>query len=248
MSDQVTLKKLWDTFKKSLTKNKGYWQIALIFIILLVGVLSVIFYNLPTPWKKYWYEDNGHFPWVGVSVFIAAIGFLGNQIWERKKLNADIKSKSRIEWMITVRNLLAHFMVDSEKIYIMLSDLSGSVVNKNLNAESIKSEYNEEKVKLSITYRKILLYIPYTDDNQKLLNSIQTVWNLINDRCIQAVSLTETYQQEPNEQNEAKLRNFIDEINPDNNEQELLMDNIDHLNEIGRQYFKHEWERAKKGE
>lgn len=247
MNDQVTLQKLWDSFKKSLTKNKGYWQIALIFIVLLVGVLSVIFCNLPTPWKKYWYEDNGHFPWVGVSVLIAAIGFLGNQIWERKKLNADIKSKSRIEWMVTVRDLLAHFMVESEKIYTTLSDVAGSTVKKTSKAESFKSKYNDERVVLSTTYHKLLLYIPYAADNKKLLDSIQVVWNLIDGRCEETVALTENYQQDPNEQNETILNDFISEINPGNKEQKLLMANIDNLSEIGRQYFKQEWERAKKG-
>lgn len=247
MNDQVTLQKLWDSFKKSLTKNKGYWQISLIFIVLLVGVLSVIFCNLPTPWKKYWYEDNGHFPWVGVSVFIAAIGFLGNQIWERKKLNADIKSKSRIEWMVTVRDLLAHFMVESEKIYTTLSDVAGSTVKKTAKAESFKSKYNDERVVLSRTYRKLLLYIPYADDNQNLLNSIQTVWNLIDERCEEVVSLAENYRKSPNEVNENKIYEFMKEVNPSNEEQNLLMANIDNLNEIGRQYFKQEWERAKQG-
>lgn len=217
-------------------------------IIAIIILLTFLFFILPIPWRKYWYEDNGHFPWVGISAFIAAIGFIRNQMWERKKLNADIKSKSRIEWMVTVRDLLAHFMVDTERIYTTLSDLADSTVKKTSNAQSFKSKYNDERVVLSTTYRKLLLYIPYAADNKNLLNSIQEVWDLIDRRCEEAVALTENYRQNPNEQNKRKLNVFINKIDPKGDEQKLLMANIENLNAIGRQYFKHEWERAKKGE
>lgn len=243
-NDQVTLKDVCIKFISLVENKKGYWKVALILIIL----LSIICYFLPAPWRRYWYEDNGHFPWVGISVFIAAVGFFGNQIWERKKLNADIKSKSRIEWMVTVRDLLANFMVESEKIYITLSDLSISTLISTNKESNESKKYNDEKSTLSVTYRKLLLYIPPVEDNQCLLISIQDVWDLVDERCIEAVSITEKYRKTNNQENKDKLNEFIKKIDPNDEEQNVLMTRIDHLNEVGRKYFKHEWERAKRGE
>lgn len=262
MNDQVTLQKLWDSFKKSLIKNKGYWQITLIFIVLLVGVLSVIFCNLPTPWKKYWYEDNGHFPWVGVSVFIAAIGFLGNQIWERKKLNADIKSKSRIEWMVTVRDLLASYTTDSERLYSTMIDLAISVdtlyinrnnqikENKNLSVSqknkhfNLQKKFNDESQKQTVEYRKLLLYIPDVSDNKELIDQIKAIEYEVKyarDKVVLSVNNPTTSSLE-------NLKCEIKCMQKSSSENGTLNKVIEKAISGGTTYFKREWERAKKGE
>lgn len=251
MNDQVTLQKLWDSFKKSLIKNKGYWQITLIFIVLLVGVLSVIFCNLPTPCKKYWYEDNGHFPWVGVSVFIAAIGFLGNQIWERKKLNADIKSKSRIEWMVTVRNLLANFLADAEDIYSEVHSMGNVTLNEtnSEHSEEIIKKYNVNVKALLVEYYELCLYIPITEDNKKLNQGIHDIWDIVDQKNREVVRLGNAYRGSEGEDKErigTELKRALSEMN-DSNVHELIL-KIESLSDIGRDYFKEEWERAKQGE
>lgn len=266
-NDQVTLKKLWDSFKKSSTKNKGYWQVALIFIVILVGVLSAIFCNLPTPWKKYWYEDNGHFPWIGVSAFIAAIGFIDNQRWERKKLNADIKSKSRINWMVTVRDLLASYTTDSERLYSTMIELArflatiyldkNNQVRQNVHISVqqqndfliLNKRFNDESQKQTVEHRKLLLYIPVVPDNKEILSKIEDIETDVNN----SRNKVTTWVNEPSIDN---LENLLDEIcymknsisEQDIQKRKTVLNNaIKDAICVGRSYFKDEWERAKKG-
>lgn len=74
----------------------------------LSNYLLAIIYHVPTI-IDYFFSTGGnvhHFQWVGVSTIIAAVGFVYNQSWERKKFNANLISKTRLEWTNVVRNLL----------------------------------------------------------------------------------------------------------------------------------------------
>lgn len=241
-------------------ENKVKLWVAFFEFILLS--LVVIFALLPEPWRKYWYEDNGHFPWVGISVFIAAIGFIGNQIWERKKLNADIKSKSRIEWMVTVRDLLASYTTDSERLYSTMIDLANSVDTLYINKKdqmqekkyisrsqknkhfNLEKKFNDESQKQSVEYRKLLLYIPEARDNKTFLCKIKAVENEVE-------SSRKKISCSVNAPTTIILKDLKCEIKcmkESISENGKLNNAIEEAISEGRIYFKREWERAKKGE
>ncbi|MDF8375168.1 hypothetical protein G9401_06180 [Weissella paramesenteroides] len=247
--------------------NTEYKKINWKLIIVIFFLLIAIFLILPIPWQKYWYEDNGHFPWIGVSAFIAAIGFIDNQRWERKKLNADIKSKSRINWMVTVRDLLASYTTDSERLYSTMIELArflatiyldkNNQVRQNVHISVqqqndfliLNKRFNDESQKQTVEHRKLLLYIPVVPDNTEILSKIEDIETEVNSSRHKVT----TWVNEPSIDN---LENLLDEIcymknsisEHDIQKRKTVLNNaIKDAICVGRSYFKGEWERAKKG-
>lgn len=121
-------------------------------------------------------KEAHHFQWVGVSTIIAVIGFVYNQAWERKKFDADLKAKSRLDWMKTVRDLLGEYLsvapasVNKVANYYIWAFTKGVEVNSTDAAFERREEQNELIAKANSLYLTMTLYIPNHagDDNQPI--------------------------------------------------------------------------------
>lgn len=230
-NDQVTLKDVCIKFISLVENKKGYWKVALILIIL----LSIICYFLPAPWRRYWYEDNGHFPWVGISAFIAAIGFIGNQIWEHRKLNADVKSKTEINRINLMRDLLANYLTDSERFDGTITEVLETEkceLSKSLNGEDgekLRKRFNDQRNNELIGYRRLSLYD--IGDSVKLMEKINNMHKSLEEKAESA----------------GKLLNGKSEDSQYKDGNDIQKD-IERAICLGRDYFEKNFKKAEKGE
>ncbi len=152
--------------------------------------------------------DKNKMNWIGLTGIIAIAGLIYNFYDGRRRFRGDIRSKSRIDWMVTVRTLVAEFLSDySLLLYI---------VNNNINI--LIGDDKGIVTRLKKNYYEILLYVPDNDSNALLLNNIK------------------------------KLYSYLTNGDTDFQEQKSEIDKVIKTTvEDASQYFKDEWEKAKKG-
>lgn len=115
-------------------------------------------------------SDATHFQWVGVTAFLAVIGFFiniretrENRMWERRKLSVDIKNKNSIIWIDKVRDLLGEYISVSKDTLMSYADLQINATAHNMKWETLRGIYNSN-LKSSVKYASLLfLYIPSND-------------------------------------------------------------------------------------
>lgn len=202
-------------------------------------------------------DKDGKFQWIGVSAVLAVVVFLFNTGWEHHKLNADIKSKSRIQWMNTVREYMVNYIISARDLDLALrkklsfkdrykKDSNGVITDKSGNqiTDQKQSEIhaeNNDAVNLSLrelskNFDLLMLYIPNSKSNKDLINSIQNVAGFLNS----VTSKVNKYKvgQDIGSKTVKEYKNFL---SSENNR------NIKAMKDIARTYMKIEWERAKKG-
>lgn len=152
--------------------------------------------------------DKNKMNWIGLTGIIAIAGLIYNFYDGRRRFRGDIRSKSRIDWMKTVRTLVAEFLSDySLLLYIV-----------NNNIDILIGDDKGIVTRLKKNYYEILLYVPDNDSNALLLNNIK------------------------------KLYSYLTNGDTDFQEQKSEIDKVIKTTvEDASQYFKDEWEKAKKG-
>ncbi|MDC2815794.1 hypothetical protein PO181_02095 [Leuconostoc suionicum] len=152
--------------------------------------------------------DKNKMNWIGLTGIIAIAGLIYNFYDGRRRFRGDIRSKSRIDWMKTVRILVAEFLSDySLLLYIV-----------NNNIDILIGDDKGIVTRLKKNYYEILLYVPDNDSNALLLNNIK------------------------------KLYSYLTNGDTDFQEQKSEIDKVIKTTvEDASQYFKDEWEKAKKG-
>ena len=160
-------------------------------------LLSFAAWFMSIDWGKvasfFFVDKYGEFQWVGVTAVVALVAFIFNQVWERRKLRADVKYKSSIEWISKYRDLVADFIAATEDIQLkkiaqmaalhkksaetekleLLAKDSTETANLELLAkkstertkrELLRNEYNNSRISLQKAYQLLILYTPESED------------------------------------------------------------------------------------
>lgn len=166
-----------------------------IFVLEMVGFLFKKF--KPIDVMNYLFSTGGpsdayHFQWVGITVLVAVIGFFVNQYWEQRKLRADLKYKSSIEWMEKFRDLIADFAVAASSAQQAQIDYLVVLYDDdvdNAKLEPFRIANNAAWDHLQKTYQLLFLYTPGNENTSdekyskkiKLMGLINAVYQKIID-------------------------------------------------------------------
>ena len=142
------------------------------------------------------------------------------------KNKADLVAKARIEWIQEVKKIMAIYLKDV-KYYPFLFKKSKLMSKKSSEYQEILNEVNELAVRISENKNLLLLHLSRSDDNKQLNDCIADC-----SKWISNMRIRWSIQSSGN----TKVFKFEYDNTPPNN---LLL--------VSRDYFKREWNKAKKG-
>lgn len=177
--------------------------------------------------------DNNKMNWIGLTGIIATAGLLYNLYDGRRRFRGDIVSKSRIDWMKSVRPLIANYVTNVSN-YMYLYHLHQKEVNDE-EKNKINKQLTEKMALIRSQYYQITLYVPNNGSNLLILKNVNLIYGELSnigqyyDYGIRKGKFFNSKQ--PYEE-------VVDEYISD-----LFMKTI----EDGSEYFKQEWENAKLG-
>lgn len=202
-------------------------------VILATALLNIESIRTSECVKFLFITEKNKFNWIGITSVLAIISLTVTSWDSRRKLKADLVSKSRIKWLETVRPLVAEFTTKST-YYIFVLSSKMSKYDENLAKADSKGteELNARRVELQLLYNKILLNTSNdsSNDNKLLLEPLKIVKNELD-----VGKVGKRLDQ---------MRKSKDAADKENAE---LNKKIENLVESSRIYFKKEWEKAKKG-
>ena len=177
--------------------------------------------------------SGGKFNWLSITSLIAIGTFAWSIYYNKKKLRADLISKTRLEWMDKVRTLYAKFIEDFGRYKYVYDAFF-------VENEGEKSELITLMDEIRKTYYELKLYIPDNSSNRLILDNINLLWyelSYISDyyNYGRAHGLLTSIKYDPK-------RSHYDEV-VDIYLSKLLIKAA----EDGSRYFKQEWEKAKEG-
>lgn len=227
-----------------LEKTKKYWKTIIAMLIILILFSATLFWieinDLNGLGKIIWHlrffnhffvEENNKFSWIGITSVLAIASLTFNAWDRRRQFNADLKSKSRIKWMAEVRPIVARF-VEEIPNYIFL--YHRFVVD---GEEDLNPKLTEKMSSIRKDYYLIKLYVP-TRSNEKLLRGIELLHEELHylpayyDYGIKNGLIAKGIATHP----------YANVVN------KYVSDLINYTVEDAQEYFKDEWERAKRGE
>lgn len=179
------------------------------------------------------FDNNGVFQWSSIAAGVAFIAALIQIFNNQKSIDANLKAKSRVEWIQSVRKLSADYIKISYEYRILIGDYL--VINGNGNFfidESKISKDNKNKIdikysELLYTYNLLLLYFQNGDNTDKL--------NIIsNDEIITSIETLKIEMENFHKTNISDIFSF---------EKNGIIPFRDNM----RAYLKGEWDRAKSG-
>lgn len=200
--------------QKILFKRFSFWDIFVFEMItlLIVSVVSVIFrINWKYIYQMFFVTSDGKANAVGVTALISIVVLVFN-IWDsRRRMTADLVSKSRIDWMKTVRQQIAIFVSRINRYLYLKYEVT------NKGHKELLQEMSEVRTQVREAYYEIRLYIPNNESNAEILEKVADLYDEV-----------EKYQGNLEYASNIGLKS------------EIL---ISHSSE----YFKKEWDRAKRG-
>lgn len=170
--------------------------------------------------------ENGKMNWIGLTGIIAVFGLFYNLYDGRRRFRGDILSKSRIDWMKSVRPLLARYTTDISN-YLFL-------YHKFIVDDEPADELNKLMRDIRTEYYELLLYIPNNDSNRLLLKNINLLFYELNN--------TPKYYDYGIRHGE-----FYDGSSYETVVDKYVSDLIEQTIREGSAYFKKEWVIAKSG-
>lgn len=225
-------------------------------------LLSFAAWFMSIDWGKvasfFFVDKEGKFQWVGVSAILGVTAFIVNIFWEHHKLNADIKSKNRVQWMNTVREYIAEYSISVQAMDLSIREMLLLKSRHTLQSNNeITDEYdvivtedfkkiqkarnddiNSKSREVSKNFALLKLYITDSESNAELNEAITDIARLIQS----AREDIAKYQGGGTK---------IEDVTPDKYD-EKLQENVDKkigtLTKVARDYMKTEWERSKKGQ
>lgn len=188
---------------------------------------------LLTDFVTYLYNNHGQFNWLGITSVVAVLSLFFTAWNDRKKFKADLISKSRIEWMNTVRPLISQYISTFSKYLYLYRQMV--VEGSNVNVEV------DEKMELiRKLYYELKMYIPENSSNMGITKNIDLMW-------LELANIINYY-------NFGMCKGYIKSIkfgDKESNYQKVVDEYIDNLImqsvKDANAYFKDEWERAKSG-
>lgn len=248
--------KIW---KKSNTNKKWIVSIKLIakivIIICLIGYLLIIALNMRGIQSNQLIQflfvtEKNKFNWIGITSVLAIISLTFTAWDSRRKLKADVVSKSRVQWINSVRPLVAKFLVNSK--YYMTYYIDIQIQSENLKIANNDFKQYETGAKQEESQREII--IDKKNKINELLRETENIFNEIKlnlpedksgDNATLMKSINVVYDELKN------IKNNYKNAKNDGEEKQLsdrVITEINNVVSVGSSYFKNEWERAKKGE
>ncbi|GEA91379.1 hypothetical protein [Leuconostoc mesenteroides] len=181
------------------------------------------------------------FNWTGMASVLAILGLIFNFWDSRRKVRADLVSKSRITWMLEVRRQYAEYLTLAHTIAQDLKNLNRFVSHgiSGKDYTSIKNKMYKRQFELKNKYNFLVLYIT-EESNEKLYGPIIDIHYKL------AMDIHEfTKKNNPNAPEISDVRYSGNYPNKPNDIDLFALLNI--AIENASDFFKEEWERAKKG-
>ncbi|MFP8048140.1 hypothetical protein ACLHLP_03950 [Weissella confusa] len=223
----------------------------------LSNYLLAIIYHVPTI-IDYFFSTGGnvhHFQWVGVSTIIAAVGFVYNQSWERKKFNANLISKTRLEWTNVVRNLLGEYLsvasasVNKLANYYVWAFMKDAEVDNTDAAFQRREELNELIARANTLFLTMTVYIPNHagDDNQSINQALDNTEEQVesSQKAIEAAGRKQMLDLKLGRISILEARQNFDKVVAV--EKALVNNRITELDIVAQQYFSDIWRMSKEG-
>lgn len=233
-------------------KFKGNHRYTLYFwtIIAIIVLVIIVAWNLikHPSWQTFLFvTDNGRFQWLGLSAAAAGIGLLINAIDNRRKLKADLISKSRIAWIAETKHLLSEFLslsalCMSQKVTTKSYEMDYMYAKKKDKRE-FKQDYlkqmtlfNDLNMSLQTTRRSLIMSLSESDDNAIIAKKIEEIDSVRMTfiKQLYGIKNIDAYNvfmdNDSADKGIKKMESLIVEITP-----------------LGTAYFKSEWEKAKTG-
>lgn len=127
-------------------------------------------------WLEFFFETgNGNFQWVGISALIASISLVISANNNRRKLNADLVSQSRISWLSDIREVFSNYIQSVNEYNKILESGDTTDVEGNYS-----SDYNEKLDNVRHFYLLLMIYMRPLEIN-KTNNDDVTMWNMLVD-------------------------------------------------------------------
>ncbi|MBU7561137.1 hypothetical protein KGP40_04305 [Weissella cibaria] len=218
-------------------------------VIFALEMLGFLFKNFkPIDVMNYLFSTGGpsdayHFQWVGVTAAVALVAFIFNQVWERRKMKADLKSKNSIIWLDTVRPILADLMVASIDAQLAKYEFeynSRKGLPQVSVAELEKSEklFEDKLSSLDRSYSLLQLYIPESESTANLLYKIEGLYGTTKSNLEKLENVKSGTPDEP--------LALMAEKNDGTDRIKFLIK--DELIPVAKTYFNKEWVQATRGE
>ncbi len=222
------------------------WLWKHLFIIIIATVVTIFMGYLAIRWIRYndtylyrylFQDSNGKFAWTGFTAIIAIITLAINAWDNRRKFRADLVSKSRIEWMNTVRPYISEYYENFNKYifeYAQFMDAENGSEEKKKCNDVLSARMH----KIKKSYYNIKLYVPRGESNKKLLKNINLTWDelsYVGPYFEHGFRVGKIRRKEIVQQNYSKIViKYVSDLSKDGIEDASI-------------YFKNEWEKAKKG-
>ena len=102
--------KWFDKIKNYVRKHFGACVGTFAIMMVIIAVCNVIFGVTPEAGRKYWYQDNGHFPWIGISAAAAGIGIFIQAIDNKRKIRLELIIKNHNNWIEMMKPKVVEFL------------------------------------------------------------------------------------------------------------------------------------------
>lgn len=200
---------------------------------------------------------DGKFQWIAVTAVVAIFSFLFTAIDNRRNLNSDLISKTRIQWLNDTRELIAKYIKYQSDYMKQISDIAVKldqqvrILNTKIDISSKELDEMEGEISKGWKEADILKSkLQYFDTRIKLQfseNSYNNVFlNKFNELVKRANKLIDDINKvgESNDEKIDKLKN----------ERDILLKFVDgelkliiECTTISKKYFGLEWKKAKRG-
>lgn len=224
--------------------RKIYWILLGIFSMGLIFLVSYYWDSISWSWliNMLFVTDKNKFNWTGIASILAIAGLIFNFWDSRRKVRADLVSKSRINWMLTVREKYADYLTLVYEVAQDVINLKKMLPRDTKNQERfnyIKNRLDDRNVKLQNNYNFLLLYIT-ENSNEKLYGPIVDLHYEI------AQMVHELYLELNPNINDISDQRYSG-IYPCKPEKIEIFQLINIAIKSASEYFKNEWEKAKQG-
>lgn len=178
--------------------------------------------------------DKNKVNWIGFTGIIAIAGLAYNLYDGRRRFRGDIRSKSRIDWMKTLRPLIANYVTDISNYMYLYYLLMTSSDNKR--KQEINKELTNKMQRIRSEYYQIKLHVPNNDSNRLVLDNVDLLYGELSD-----IGPYYDYGLRHSKINTGKKTNYEEVVDG------YISALINKTVKDSSEYFKEEWEKAKKG-
>lgn len=179
--------------------------------------------------------DKNKMNWIGLTGIIAIAGLIYNLYDGRRRFRGDIRSKSRIDWMKTLRPLIANYVTDISNymyFYYLLKTEKDETRKQRLN------EVLTERMRLIRSeYYQINLYVPKNDSNKLILDNVDLLYGELHN-----IGPYYDYGLMHSKIGSVEQTNYGIVVD------EYISNLINKTVKDSSEYFKKEWEKAKQGD